>query len=48
MRPSGDGPGLAVPGIPLGNVTAGSTWEPLLNPRFARRDVFFIPAGEVP
>jgi diguanylate cyclase (GGDEF)-like protein/PAS domain S-box-containing protein len=35
-------------GILLGNVTAGSTWEPLLDPRFARRDVFFIPAGEVP
>jgi diguanylate cyclase (GGDEF)-like protein/PAS domain S-box-containing protein len=33
--------------ILLGNVTAGSTWEPLLDPRFARRDVFFIPAGEV-
>ena len=35
-------------GILLGNVTAGSTWEPLLDPRFARRDVFFIPAGAVP
>jgi diguanylate cyclase (GGDEF)-like protein/PAS domain S-box-containing protein len=35
-------------GILLGNVTAGSTWEPLLDSRFARRDVFFIPAGEVP
>jgi diguanylate cyclase (GGDEF)-like protein/PAS domain S-box-containing protein len=33
--------------ILLGNVTAGSTWDPLLDPRFARRDVFFIPAGEV-
>ena len=31
----------------LGNVTAGSIWEPLLDPRFARRDVFFIPAGEL-
>jgi diguanylate cyclase (GGDEF)-like protein/PAS domain S-box-containing protein len=34
--------------ILLGNVTAGATWEPLLDPRFARREVFFIPAGEVP
>jgi diguanylate cyclase (GGDEF)-like protein/PAS domain S-box-containing protein len=34
--------------ILLGNVTAGSTWEPLLDPRFARHDVFFIPAGAVP
>ncbi len=35
-------------GILLGNVTGGATWEPLLQPRFARHDVFFIPAGAVP
>jgi diguanylate cyclase (GGDEF)-like protein/PAS domain S-box-containing protein len=35
-------------GILQGNVTAGSTWEPLLDPRFARHGVYFIPAGAVP
>jgi hypothetical protein len=35
-------------GILQGNVTAGSTWEPLLDPRFARHSVYFVPAGLVP
>ncbi len=30
-----------------GNVTASSTWEPLLHPRFARHGAFLIPAGEI-
>ncbi|MGI8713632.1 MAG: putative bifunctional diguanylate cyclase/phosphodiesterase [Solirubrobacteraceae bacterium] len=30
-----------------GNVTAASTWEPLLDPRFARHGVYFIAAGLV-
>jgi diguanylate cyclase (GGDEF)-like protein/PAS domain S-box-containing protein len=34
-------------GILEGNVTAGSTWEPLLDQRFARHGAFFIPAGAV-
>jgi diguanylate cyclase (GGDEF)-like protein/PAS domain S-box-containing protein len=31
-----------------GNVTAGSTWKSLLDPRFACHGVYFIPAGAVP
>jgi diguanylate cyclase (GGDEF)-like protein/PAS domain S-box-containing protein len=34
-------------GILQGNVTAGLTWEPLLDARFARHGVYFIPAGAV-
>ncbi|MGA2010411.1 MAG: EAL domain-containing protein [Solirubrobacteraceae bacterium] len=34
--------------ILLGEVTAAGTWEPLLDPRFLRFGVYFIPAGEVP
>jgi diguanylate cyclase (GGDEF)-like protein/PAS domain S-box-containing protein len=31
--------------ILLGNVTAADTWQPLLDPRFRRLGVYFIPAG---
>jgi diguanylate cyclase (GGDEF)-like protein/PAS domain S-box-containing protein len=35
-------------GILQGNITAGTTWEPLLDQRFERHGAFFIPAGAVP
>jgi hypothetical protein len=58
VQPGANRPGLAVPALPgrlgparrilQGNVTTGSAWQPLLDPRFARQGVFFIPAGAVP
>jgi diguanylate cyclase (GGDEF)-like protein/PAS domain S-box-containing protein len=31
----------------LGQVTAGETWEPLLDPRFRRHGVYFLPEGSI-
>ncbi len=31
----------------LGQVTAGDTWDPLLDPRFRRHGVYFIPEGSI-
>jgi diguanylate cyclase (GGDEF)-like protein/PAS domain S-box-containing protein len=33
--------------ILLGDVTSAETWAPLLDPRFLRRGVYFIPAGQL-